>query len=233
MSEASKKEQDKIPQSIGIIMDGNRRWARARGLPTLEGHRRGYQKMKEVTRWAKEAGVKYLTLFAFSTENWNRKEEEVSYLMDLFKEALLEGVKELAEEDARVKIAGQKERFSKELQELMQKVEEDTEDNDAITVTLCLSYGGRAEIIDGVNRAIEKGEKVTEESFEALLWTSHIADPDIIIRTSGEERVSGFLTWKAVYSEFFFIKPHWPEFSKEDFEGILKEYAERDRRHGK
>lgn len=217
---------------VGIIMDGNRRWAKARGLPKLEGHRSGAQKLKEATRFVKERGVKHLVVYAFSTENWNREPTEVSYLMDLFRELIEKEMRELHKEGVRTRFVGQRERFSKDLQRSMQDIERDTEANTAITLWVCLSYGGRAEIVAAARAAAAQGE-ITEESLAQHLWTAGMPEPDIVIRTSGEMRLSGFLAWQSIYSELFFTNTYWPDFSAEEFDAILTEFAERERRHGK
>jgi undecaprenyl diphosphate synthase len=225
----------KIPTSIGMIMDGNRRYAKEHGLPLLGGHEAGKEKLKEVVSWCKEAGVKNLIVFAFSTENWNRSDEEVGYLMKLLKTTLGDEAEELRKEGARLRFAGQKERFDAELQKIMNEAEEKTKDGE-VTLWLALSYGGRAEILNAVKNIAAKGlksEEITEESFSNELWTAGMPDPDIILRTSGEKRLSGFLPWQGVYSELFFIDTYWPAFSKEEFDAILREYDERERRFGK
>ena len=228
-------ETANIPRSIGMILDGNRRYAREKGLPSLEGHRLGYEKLKEVARWCKEKGVEYLIVYAFSTENWNRAPEEVGYLTELIKTILTEGTRELQKEHMRVRFIGQLERFGKEIAESARKTETETKDNDELTVVIALSYGGRAEILKAAQELLKnppEGE-LTEEVFEKHLWTAGIPDPDIILRTGGEQRLSGFLSWQGVYSELFFVPTYWPAFSKEEFEQILEEYGKRQRRHGK
>lgn len=223
----------KIPACIGIIMDGNRRWARKNSLPTLEGHRLGYEKIKELLSWAKEAGVQNVLVYAFSTENWNRTKDEVSYLMDLFRLMLKNEIRNLKKEGVRVRCIGEKERFSPDLQELMAKAEKETAGAKGSTLGICLSYGGRAEILSAANKAIAAGRPIDEASFSKLLWTSGLPDPDIIIRTGGEYRLSGFLTWQSVYSELFFTKTYWPAFTKKEFMDILDEFAGRERRIGR
>ncbi len=225
----------KIPKTIGIIMDGNRRWAREHNLSTLEGHKHGYEKIKELLGWAKDAGVGNVVVFAFSTENWNRSEEEVGYLMKLLRTVLASEVEEIRKQGGRLRFAGERARFAPDIQEAMNKAEEATA-NGTITLWLCLSYGGRAEIVNAIQAIVKKGvpaEAVSEETVASELWTAGMPDPDIIIRTSGEQRLSGFLPWQGVYSELFFVKTFWPAFSKEEFESILKEYDERERRFGK
>jgi undecaprenyl diphosphate synthase len=219
-------------RSLGIIMDGNRRWARAHGLPTLEGHRRGYEKMKEVLDWVKEAGIRDVIMWGFSTENWNRSPEEVSYLMDLFRRVLKHELPEIKQKGGRLKFPGQRERFAEDIQKLMAEAEAETKDG-KYTLWFALSYGGRAEILMAAEKLAKEGKEVTEENFANALWTAGMPDPDIIIRTSGEERLSGFLPWQGVYSELFFLPVMWPDFSKEDFQNVLSGYATRERRRGK
>lgn len=225
-----------IPKCIGIIMDGNRRWAKREGLPAHEGHKKGYERLKEVSSWAKEAGVESLIFYAFSTENWNRTGKEVSYLMDLFRTVLKNEIGILAGENARVRFLGTRERFSPDIRILMEEAEKETAGEKKFTLGIALSYGGRAEIVAAAEKLCEsRGGRngSTEKDFEKHLWTAGISDPDIIIRTGGEKRLSGFLTWQSVYSEIFFEDMYWPDFSKEDFTRILKEFNERERRHGK
>ncbi len=214
-------------------MDGNRRWAKERNLPTLKGHEAGYQKLKEVMDWCNDAGVQNLIVFAFSTENWNRTEEEVGYLMNLLRTGLLRDAEEMKEKGIRLRIVGQRERFSSDVQEAFVQAENITKEGSK-TLWLAISYGGRAEILHAVNTLIQEGKtNISETDFENTLWTAGMPDPDIIIRTSGEQRVSGFLPWQGVYSELFFTKTYWPGFSREEFNEILKEFSERERRHGK
>ena len=217
---------------VGIILDGNRRWARARGVSKLEGHRAGMETLQKMVRFVRDRGIKHLVVYAFSTENWSRDTDEVSYLMGLFRELLHKEMSELGKEGVRIRFAGQRERFSASLQQAMNDTEEETLQNDAITLWCCLSYGGRAEIVAASRDAAEGGE-ITEDSLARHLWTADMPDPDIIIRTGGEKRLSGFLTWQSVYSELFFSDTLWPDFEKEEFDAILEEFAQRERRRGK
>lgn len=222
------------PACVGIIMDGNRRWAKEKGLPALEGHRRGYEKTRDVLTWASEAGVKFLVLYAFSTENWKRTTEEVGYLMDLFTRLLKHEVEWIEKEGYRIRCIGQRERFSPELRKLMDEAEKRTAKNTGTTLVLALSYGGRAEILEGVRKVAREGKAdVTEAEFFSLLWSKDIPDPDIIIRPGGEKRLSGFLTWQSVYSELFFTDTKWPDFSLEEFQAMLAEFGARERRRGR
>ena len=218
---------------VGIIMDGNRRWAKAKGLSKLEGHRVGLlETLRNAVRFVRARNIKHLVVYMFSTENWNREPAEVSYLMDLFRELIHKEMSELGKEGVRIRFAGQRERFSASLQQAMNDTEEETLQNDAITLWCCLSYGGRAEIV-AASRAAAEGGEITEDSLARHLWTADMPDPDIIIRTGGEKRLSGFLTWQSVYSELFFSDTLWPDFEKEEFDAILEEFAQRERRRGK
>ncbi len=222
-----------LPRHLGIIIDGNRRWAKLNGLPTLEGHKRGFKAVKRVIKAAHDRGIRTLTIFCFSTENWNRSSEEVGYLMDLLKKTLASYFSEFKKQDIRIKVIGQKNRLSKDIQDEIIKVEKGTEKNNGMTVNLALSYGGRAEIVDAVKKIIKTGidpETITEDTIKENLWTS---DVDLVIRTGGEQRLSGFLLWQAAYSEFLFVKKYWPEFSESDLDGALADYAARQRRFGK
>lgn len=220
------------PQCLGFIMDGNRRFAKEQNLPTLDGHQKGMEVFLEMVRYIREANVPHAIFYAFSTENWKRSEEEVGYLMEIFKNLLTKMLQELEKEQVRVRIAGRREDFSADLQSLMTELEEKSSRFTDTTIWVALSYGGRAEIIQAVNKAVANGKEVTEESFQKLLWTADMPDPDMIIRTSGEARLSNFLSWQSAYSELYFIDKHWPALTKADFEDILLQYAKRERRHG-
>lgn len=224
----------KTPTSIGIIMDGNRRFAKEMGLPTLAGHKAGYDKLKEVLKWAHEAGVKYVIAYAFSTENWKRDKTEVDYLMELLRFALGSEVEEMKKEKICVQVIGETERLPKDIQEGIVSAREATKGGE-VTLALAISYGGRSEIIHAINKMVQEGKvgEVTEENFKNFMWTSDIPDPDLIIRTSGEQRLSNFLSWQSAYSELFFTKTFWPAFTKEEFLGILEQFSNRERRIGK
>lgn len=224
-----------MPHCLGFIMDGNRRHAVAEGLDPLEGHRKGADVLSESINFFAEAGVKHLVYYAFSTENWRREAHEVHHLMELFLECLdrLETDVDTQTTTFRLRVIGQLEDLNPELQDKITAAEVKSQAHAvATTVWVALSYGGRAEIIDAVNNAIALGRPVDADSFEKLLWTAGLPDPDMIIRTSGEQRLSNFLTWKSVYSELYFIPTHWPALSKTDFMTILSEYESRQRRHG-
>ena len=228
--------ENKIPNCIGIIMDGNRRWAKGQGKIVLEGHRAGGETLKNTVRWAKDAGVGHIIFFTFSTENWNRPAEEVSYLLGLIGEFLEKEFDSFHKEGGILHFVGDLSLFSPTLQKVFKETEEKTKENTGIHVYFALNYGGRQEILSAVKKIVAenlKPENVSEEYFAKHMQTGGMPDPDIIIRTSGELRLSGFLPWQGVYSELFFTKTLWPNFSKEEFQSILAEFAERDRRHGK
>ena len=229
---SGQKPQAKPIECIGIILDGNRRWAKEKGLPQLEGHRRGFNNLKSAARWVRDRNIPHLVAFAFSTENWKRSEEEVSYLMNIFRDAIRDSGDELGKEGIRTRFIGQRERFSQDIQDGMRETEEKTAGNTRMTLWICLSYGARAEIAAAAQAAAADGV-ITEESLRTHMWSAEMPDPDIIIRTSGEHRLSNFLLWQAAYSELFFLKPHWPDFSEASLDAVLAEYAERERRHGK
>ena len=228
----------KNPNAIGVIIDGNRRWAKERGLPSLIGHKAGYDKVKELVRWCHEAGIKYLTVYCFSTENWNRSTEEVNYLMDLIRTLLLQDIVTVFKNDGhQLHVIGDRARLPHDIQELVKKAEADTAPGQNLFVNLAISYGGQDEILAAVNKLLDdKGREkglITKERFEKYMWSAGTPHPDLILRTSGEQRLSNFLTWQSAYSELFFLKKHWPAIEREDFLAVLKEYGERERRHGK
>lgn len=226
----------KIPKCIGIIMDGNRRWATENSLETLKGHHKGFETFKNLMKWAKEKKIKTVIAYGFSTENWGRSDKEVSYLMDLFETKLKEEKENFKKEGVRVTIIGEKERLSESIQSLIREIENETKDLSNIHLVLSISYGGRSEIIHAFNNFLMDNRGATsieEKNLEEYLWTKDIPDPDIIIRTGGERRLSNFLPWQSVYSELFFTDTYWPDFSKEEFEKILLEFSNIERRNGK
>lgn len=223
-----------VPLSIGFIIDGNRRFAKERGLPTLEGHRQGIEKLLTAIEWAQETGSKETIFYIFSTENWNRSPEEVAYLMDLLTEFFKKSTKRLEQTGVRVRILGDLTRASNEVVKTLREIEERTKHGTKHTASFAFSYGGRTEILHAVNSLLAAARQdVTEEEFANALYTAGLADPDLIIRTGGEMRLSNFLPWQGVYSELFFVDTKWPAFTKEEFQGILESYAARERRRGK
>lgn len=215
-------------------MDGNRRWARTHNKPVFEGHSEGYKKLQDVVRWARETGILHVVAYAFSTENWQRSEEEVGYLMKLFRFILDNETKKMITEKARVHFVGDRARFPEDIQESMIKMENETAKDYDITLHIAMSYGGRAEILSATNTLLKEGvTSVTEEEFSKKLWSYPMPDPDLIIRTGGEQRLSGFLPWQSVYSELFFVDAWWPEFQQEEFVSIIEKFGSRERRMGK
>lgn len=220
---------------LGIIMDGNRRWAKARGLPTLEGHRRGYDKLKEVGEWCLNQGIEVLTVYAFSIENWKRTQEEVSYLMDLIHRAVTVEIDEFMKRDIRVRVIGRRDGLSEKMRLAVDQVWERTHNNRRGLLQLAINYGGHAEIVDAVRKICLSGtraEEINEKIIEANLYAPDVPPPDLIIRTSGEQRLSGFLIWESAYSEFYFTQTHWPDFSENDLQAALDWYEGRERRYG-
>lgn len=222
-----------IPNHIGIIMDGNRRWAKQRKLPIKLGHKNGAETLKKIVEYCKEIGVNYLTVYAFSTENWNRSQEEVNDLMNLLSEYLDKIEKDIDGKNIRVKILGDITRLDEELQKKIIRLEDITKDNTSLNFLIALNYGGRNEIVNAVNRILEsKLEHVSEEMFENYLYTANIPDPDLIIRTAGEKRISGFLLWQCAYSEFVWSDVLWPDFSEKDLDIAIVEFNKRVRKFG-
>ena len=213
---------------VAIITDGNGRWAQQRGLPVIEGHRAGADVVKERLRDAAEFGIKELTVYSFSTENWTRPKEEVDGLMAMFAERIDRETPELDEEGVRMRFIGRREGISDELTERMDWAEAETGDNDTITLFVAFNYGGRAEILDAA-AAYEGGG---EEEFKSHLYAPEMHDPDLLIRTSGEQRISNYLLWQCAYSEFVFRDELWPDFTRETFRASLDEYEDRQRRFG-
>lgn len=214
-------------------MDGNRRWAKAQGLHVLAGHQRGSEVWEEMMREVRDLGIPNAVFYVFSTENWRRSEAEVGHLMDLFKQYLSRLGEKVDEQGVRVRVIGRQKDFSPEMQVQLADLEERSAQYSDTTIWLALSYGGRSEIVTAVNQAIAAGQPVDETRFEQFLWTADMPDPDLIIRTGGERRLSNFVTWRSVYSELFFTDTYWPAFTKAEFHRILDEYVARERRHGR
>ncbi|WP_440959735.1 polyprenyl diphosphate synthase [Oceanicaulis sp. LC35] len=224
------------PQHVAIIMDGNGRWAASRGRPRAFGHRKGVEAVREAVRNAGELGVRYLTLFSFSTENWNRPAAEVEALFELLRRFVAADLDRLHAEGVRVRILGRREGLGEELLKLIGSVERQTAGNDRFFLNIAFNYGGRDEIIRAARLAAEAHggdlSRVRETDFARYLDTADLPDPDLVIRTSGEHRISNFLLWQAAYAEFVFMDTLWPDFDKAAFEQALSEFASRDRRYG-
>lgn len=221
------------PNHLGVIIDGNRRWAKEKGLPTLKGHQKGFEMVKELIDWCKKRGIKTLSVFCFSTENWNRSKFEVNYLMKLLEKGITEYGKKAEKEGLKIRIIGQRERLPKKLQKEIARAENVTEKNDEMFINFALSYGGRAELVSAIKNIVDKKippEKITEKIISDNLWTT---DLDMIIRTGKEQRISNFLIWQAAYSELYFSPKYWPDFTENDLDSAFEEYARRKRRFGK
>jgi undecaprenyl diphosphate synthase len=223
-------------QHLAIIMDGNRRWAKEHNLLSNQGHIAGYERLKQVGDWCLERGIKVFTVFAFSSENWKRAEEEVGFLMDLLEVALTKELSWFHEKGVRMKIIGRRIGLRPSIIRAIEAAEEKTKDNTRATFVICLNYGGRMEIVDACRSLIAKGtdaEMLDEASLQSAMYWPDMPDPDLIVRTSGEERISGFLLWQAAYSEFYWTEKHWPDFDEEELDKALEAYASRQRRFGK
>jgi undecaprenyl diphosphate synthase len=226
-----------VPQHVAIIMDGNGRWAKKRFLPRFAGHSRGVETVREAVRYCLGHGIGYLTLFAFSSENWRRSAEEVSLLMQLFARALMHEVSKLDDNGIRLRIVGDLSRFDAELQALIHAAEQKTERKDKLMLTIAANYGGRWDIVQAINRmAVERPEKQgewTEDDLAPYLSMNYAPEPDLFIRTGGEERVSNFLLWQLAYTEFYFTETLWPEFDSAAFDLAIASYQKRERRFGR
>ncbi|MBR2710107.1 di-trans,poly-cis-decaprenylcistransferase [Candidatus Saccharibacteria bacterium] len=217
---------------LGIIADGNRRWAKERGLPSVEGHKKGLDVIGDLVKAASKTDIKYLTFYVFSTENWGRSADEVSYIMKLAEGRILKYAEKLAQNNARLLVLGSKNKLSPMLASMIEKAEKITAECTGITVCFCFNYGGEQEIADAATIAADEGE-ITPESIRKHLYHPEVPDLDMIVRTSGEERISGFMLWRAAYSEFMFMKKYFPEMEAEDIKKIIDEYENRNRRFGK
>ena len=227
------------PLHTAIIMDGNGRWAEARGLPRTAGHKRGAESVKTAVESAIELGVEYLTLYGFSSENWRRPQEEINDLMGLLRYYLQSEVKYLQKNGVKLRVIGDRERLAPDIVELIEDGEGRTANNKNLTLIIALSYGGRMEIVVAARRLARRvaegalgPEEIDEATFASNLFTAGIPDPDLLIRTSGEKRISNFLLWQLAYAEFVFVNTLWPDFSKQDFEDAIREYHGRERRYG-
>jgi undecaprenyl diphosphate synthase len=236
MAESSEANLPKeVPTHVAIIMDGNGRWARERGLPRLAGHRAGVENLRRILEASVEFGIKYLTIYAFSTENWGRPAAEVRGLLNILEDVIDRELDSLHENGVQLRHLGQLERLSKELQSKVRDAIALTENNDQLILNVAWNYGGRDEIVHAIQRMIEDGlgaEDITEERVCEYLYTSDCPDPDLIIRTSGEMRVSNFLIWQGAYSEWYVTGTYWPEFGPDELLQALHEFAQRERRYG-
>ena len=226
---------DKIPLHVAIIMDGNGRWAISRGLPRLAGHRAGTENLRRIIRASVEFGVKYLTIYAFSTENWGRPPEEVHGLMRILEDVIDKELEELHKEGVQLRHIGRLERLDPKIQAKVLKAIDLTKQNGQLVLNVAFNYGGRDEIVNAIQHMIEDGvsaDEVNDELVSKYMYNAGVPDPDLIIRTSGELRVSNFLIWQAAYSEWYITPTYWPDFNKEEYHRALKAFAQRDRRYG-
>jgi undecaprenyl diphosphate synthase len=227
------------PKHVAIIMDGNGRWAKARGLPRTAGHRKGVEAVRRTVEAARELGIPYLTMFGFSSENWRRPEGEVFDLMQLLRFYLRSEIAELHKNGVRLRVIGDRAKLSGDIVTMIEKAEELTRSNTELNLIIALSYGARQEIVEATRQMVRDAlegrlspEEITEESFSARLLTRDIPDPDLLVRTSGEQRISNFLLWQSAYTELVFVDTLWPDFTKRDLEDAIREFNRRDRRYG-
>ena len=228
------------PRHVAVIMDGNGRWASRRSLPRTSGHQQGVKTVRDVVRWAGELGIEYLTLFSFSSENWRRPAEEVDFLMGLLKRFIRQDLAELHKAGVRVRIIGRRDDLDRDLLRLLEESEALTQDNNSLNLVVAFNYGSRNEIVRAVQTLVDavacgdiKREDITEELLSSHMDTFGIPDPDLILRTSGEQRLSNFLLWQCAYSEFVFIDECWPDFGRDSLEKAIEQYRKRDRRFGR
>ena len=224
-----------IPRHIGFILDGNRRWARQHSLPEYDGHLAGYHAVREVVEGCFEQGVRFVTLYAFSTENWKREKDEVSNLMKLTMHAITSDLKRFIKSGIRVRVIGHREGLSAKLIAAIDKAEESTRQLTKGTVIVCFNYGGHQEVVDAARQCVKDGlstDKITAEAIAERLYAPDVPPLDMIVRTSGEQRLSNFMLWRSTYSELYFIKKYWPDMTKQDVADIIKEYDRRNRRFG-
>ncbi len=233
-------EKDNLCKHIAIIMDGNGRWAKKRGMPRTFGHKKGAENVVEITKAMKESGIKYLTLYAFSTENWKRTEDEVNALMNLLREYLNKEFEEIMENDVRLLFIGERDMLSADIQQKISELEEKSKNNKSLVLCVALSYGSRQEIVSAFKKIAtdicNKNITVEDISMEMInnnLYTKDIPDPDILIRTSGEQRISNYLLWQLAYTELFFTNTLWPDFKKDELLDIINQFNNRERRYGK
>ncbi len=233
-------EEKNIPAHIAIIMDGNGRWAKERGLLRTEGHKKGIERIKEIIKAANDLGIKVLSLFCFSTENWNRPKREIDMLMRSLYNFLKKELKDLNKKNIRLVWSGKEVFLPDYLVRELKKAMNSTQSNTGLIINLCLNYGGRVEILDaakGIAEKVSKGEmdidEISEEKFSDFLYTKRLPDPDLLIRTSGELRISNFFLWQISYTEFLFLKKYWPDFTRTDLEEAIKAYQKRERKFGR
>jgi len=239
MEHPSEMNGSVIPQHVAIIMDGNGRWAKKRGLPRVAGHRAGMQRVKEITQACDEMGIRYLTLYAFSTENWKRPQEEVNFLMRLPEEFLRRELGELVEKNVRLQLLGDERDLPEHTRRAIQEGIAATRNNTGLVLSFAVNYGGRAELLQAFMQLIQDvkagmldADKLTEDDIQRRLYTAYLPDPDLLIRTSGELRISNFLLWQIAYTELYFTNVCWPDFTRKDLQEAIASYQGRVRRYG-
>ena len=235
MSKLSSNQKG-LPYHIGFIVDGNRRWAKEKGLPTFMGHKKGAERIEEIVKYAQDLGIKIVTIYAFSTENWKRTEKEVSYLMKLFENFAVNKMKDADKRGMKIRILGNLEKLPASLQKVLKKATKMTKNNQKMIVNAALSYGGRDELVRTFRKLViskVKPKEITEELINQGLDTAGLPYPDLIVRTSGEQRLSNFLPWQTTYSELYFPKVYWPDFDKKQLDIAIKEFQKRQRRRGR
>ncbi len=230
--EAGQVDMSRLPRHIAIIMDGNGRWAKKRGLPRTAGHKVGAETFRSIATYCQELGIQYLTIYAFSTENWKRPKDEVDTLMNLLEQYLQEAIDTMERDHIRLKILGDAAALSPKLQRMIARTNDISTHYQGFQTNICLNYGGRAEILRAAQLCAAAGEDWTEENFSKYLWSAGIPDPELIIRPSGELRLSNFLLWQCAYSEFYFCDTLWPDFTRADLDKAIIDYQKRDRRFG-
>lgn len=230
--EAGQVDMSRLPRHIAIIMDGNGRWAKKRGLPRTAGHKVGAETFRSIATYCQELGIQYLTIYAFSTENWKRPKDEVDTLMNLLEQYLQEAIDTMERDHIRLKVLGDAAALSPKLQRMIAETNDISVHYDGFQTNICLNYGGRAEILRAAQLCAAAGEDWTEENFSKYLWSAGIPDPELIIRPSGELRLSNFLLWQCAYSEFYFCDTLWPDFTRADLDKAIIDYQKRDRRFG-
>ena len=226
--------ESRLPRHIAIIMDGNGRWAKRRLLPRTAGHKVGLETFVNTVDACSDMGIEYLTVYAFSSENWNREQAEVTALMELMSRGIVKYEPEMVRKNIRLKLLGDIDRFEEKYRQALVGVEERLSKNTGMTLCICLSYGGRQELVSAVNRLLKQGKtEITAEDIEANLYSAGVPDPDLVIRTSGEYRISNFLLWQSAYSEYYFTDVFWPDFDKAELQKAIESYSSRERRFGR
>lgn len=228
-------QHEVVPRHIGYILDGNRRWAKKHGLPTYEGHLAGYNSLKDVVEATADSGVEYISFYTFSTQNWSRAEDEVKGIMRLIRRLFSTDIKQFVKDGYKLVVLGSRDHLPDDICKMMDKAQEQSKDGTRATLAMCFNYGGQEEIVRAARRLVEQGvdaEAITNDTFAAALDQPEVPSCDLIVRTSGEQRLSDFMLWRSAYSEFLFLDKLWPEMTKQDVDAIIKEYSNRQRRFG-